>query len=110
MAVAYRRTSERGGGVGKGNYSQATKLPRTTSKQFQRQLLPTSLKIPIAPMECGSPVHKLFGSFSATLGFLSTFSLLSNFQLIGQLLIFCVSIVTVMLLLHVKQLKSAEYG
>ena len=50
-----------------------------------------------------SPVHKLLGNFSAT------FSLLSDFQCIGQLLSFCVSLVTVMLLLRVKQLKSAEY-
>ena len=49
-----------------------------------------------------SPVHKLLGNFSAT------FSLLSNFQCIGKLPSFCVSIVTVMLLLRVKQL-SAEY-
>ena len=44
-----------------------------------------------------SPVHKLLGNFSATLGFSS------NFQYIGQLLSFCVSIDTVMLLLRVKQ-------
>ena len=57
----------------------------------------------------GSSVHKLLGNFSATSGFSATFSLLSNFQCIRQLLSFCVSIVTVMLLLRVKQLKSAEY-
>ena len=57
-----------------------------------------------------SPVHKLLGNFSATLDFLATFSLLSNFQCIGQLLRFGVSIVTVVLLLRVKQLKSIEYS
>ena len=30
-----------------------------------------------------SPVHKLFGNFSAAFGFLATFRLLSNFQYIG---------------------------
>ena len=55
------------------------------------------------PQPSHSPVHTLLGNFSAT------FSLLSNFQCIGQLLSFCVSIVTVMLLLRVKQLKSTEY-
>ena len=39
----------------------------------------------------------------------ATFSSLSNIQCIGQLLGFCVSIVIFMLLLRVKQLKSAEY-
>ena len=41
--------------------------------------------------------------------FQETFSLLSNFQCIGQLLSFCISMVTVVLLLRVKRLKRAEY-
>ena len=53
-------------------------------------------------------------SYSATFrqlsAFLATFSLLSNFQFIGQLLSFCASIVTDMLLLRVKESKSAEYS
>ena len=49
------------------------------------------------------PVHKLLGNFS------TTFSLFSNFQCIRQLLSLCVSIVAVMLLIRVKQLKSVEY-
>ena len=48
-------------------------------------------------------------TFRQLQAFSATFSLLSNFQCIRQLLSFCVSIVTVMLLLRVKQLKSAEY-
>ena len=56
-----------------------------------------------------SPVRKLLGNFSSTLDFFG------NFQLVEQLSIhratskFCVSIVTVMPLLQVKQLRSAEY-
>ena len=60
-----------------------------------------------------SPVCKLlgniFGNFSAILGLFANFSLLSNFQCIGQILSFSFSIVTLMLLPQVKQLKSAEY-
>ena len=48
-----------------------------------------------------SPVHKFLGNFSATLGFFS------NFQYIGHLLGLRV---TVMLLMGVKQLESAEYS
>ena len=54
-----------------------------------------------------SPVHKLLGNFSVSL------RLFSNFQLVEQLSVhrttlkFCASIVTVMLLLRVKQLKNA---
>ena len=56
-----------------------------------------------------SPVHKLLSNFQKLEAFSAAFRWLSNFQCIGQLLSFCVSIVTVMLLLRVKQLKSAEY-
>ena len=56
-----------------------------------------------------SPVHKLLGSFSATLGFFDNFQLVEQLSMHRVTSKFCVSIVTVMLLLRVKQLKSAEY-
>ena len=57
-----------------------------------------------------SRVHMLLVNLSATLVFPAIFSLLSNFQCIWQLLSFGVSIVTVMLLPRVKQLKSVDYS
>ena len=55
-----------------------------------------------------SPVHQLLGSFRQFQAILATFSLLSYFQCIGQLLTFCVSIVTVILLLRVSQLDAQK--
>ena len=50
-----------------------------------------------------SAAFRQLGAFQAT------FSLLSNFQCIGQLLSLCISMVTVVLLLRAKRLKRAEY-
>ena len=57
-----------------------------------------------------SPVHKLLGNFPATLGFLSNFQLVEQLSVHRATFKFFASIVTDMLLLQVKHLKSAEYS
>ena len=51
----------------------------------------------------------LLGNFSATLGFFGNVPSVEQLLMHRQLLSFCAPIVTVLLLLRVKQLKSAEY-
>ena len=56
-----------------------------------------------------SPVHKLLGNFSATLGFFGNFQLVEQLSMHRATSQFLCLLVAVMLLLRVKQLKCAEY-